>query len=76
MTQAYLKKDEKTLVWCRGKSPGVAIQEWNSGPHFASRTSSVVPGKIPNLSTKGKPFAFQVRTLGNNLRSSEALILA
>lgn len=59
MTQAYLKKDEKTLVWCRGKSPGVAIQEWNSGPHFASHTSSVVPGKIPNLSTKASTLPFK-----------------
>lgn len=43
-------KGEKTVMWWRGKHPGVGIKEWGSVPHFVSLISSVAPGKTPNLS--------------------------
>lgn len=41
-------KDDKTVVWGRSETPGIALKEQSSGPRFVSLTSSVVPHKTPN----------------------------
>lgn len=56
---SIFEKDEETLMWCRSKSPGVAIKEWSSGPHCASLTSSAIPGKILHLSGKAGTLTFK-----------------